>query len=194
MGGMVTRSHVVLPATAAILLGLLAGCAPLPAAEPSVDPSDPPSTSAEPSPEPPKETTRPIDVDCDTLVSPDTMYTYNPNFGRLDDWQPEPGSSAAEALELDGVACRWLNQTSADTIDLSVASLDAEQLEALMNEAVVVSTMVPTYGEEAYFSVTDGIGTAIVFDRSYWLVVSSGYFFEPGDATELVESALTALP
>ena len=54
--------------------------------------------------------------------------------------------------------------------------------------------MVPTYGDEAYFSVADGVGTAIVFDRSYWLVATSVAFFEPGDATEIVESALSALP
>jgi hypothetical protein len=191
---MAPRSLVLLPATAAILVGLLAGCAPTSAAEVSPSPSDPPSTpSAEPS-EPAAHDAVAIDADCETLVSADTMYAYNPNFGLADEWEPETGTPAADAVTLDGVACRWLNQTSSDTIDLSVASLDTDALEALKNKAVEESTMVPTYGEEAYFEVADGVGTAIVFDRSYWLVVSSGYFFEPGDATEIVESALDALP
>jgi len=192
---MAPRSHVLLPATAVILIGLLAGCAPTSAAESSPSPSDVPTTpSAEPS-ETPSQTTVPIDVDCDTLVSPDTIYAYNPNFGRLDDWTPDAGTAAADALDLDGVACRWINQTSSDTIDLSVASLSHDDLEALKNAAIGESTMVPTYSaDEAYFSVSDGIGTAIVFDRSYWLVATSVAFFEPGDATEIVESALSALP
>jgi hypothetical protein len=191
---MAPRPLVLLPATAAMLIGLLAGCAPTSAAEPSSTPSDPPST---PSAEPSEPTTQPavqIDADCDTLVSPDAMYAFNPNFGLVDDWRPESGSPAADAVALEGVACQWLNQTSSDTIDLSVANLDDEGLESLKNAAVEQSTMVPTYGDEAYFEVEDGVGTAIVFDRSYWLVVSSGYFFEPGDATEIVEAALSALP
>jgi len=190
---MAPRSLILLPATAAILVGL-AGCAPTAVAESSPPPSDAPTTpSAEPS-DPATPTSVPIDADCEALVSPDAMYAYNPNFGWVEDWQPESGTPAADAVDLDGVACQWLNQTSGDTIDLSVASLDGDGLEALKNAAVEESTMVPTYGDEAYFEVVDGIGTAIVFDRSYWLVVSSGYFFEPGDATEIVESALSALP
>lgn len=191
---MAPRPLVLLPATAAILIGLLAGCAPTSAAEPSSAPSDPVDTpSAEPS-EPAPQTAVAIEADCDALVSPDAMYAYNPNFGLADDFEPESGTVAAEAVTLEGVACQWVNQTSGDTIDLSVASLDADGLEALKNEAVQESTMVPTYGDEAYFDVADGVGTAIVFDRSYWLVVSSGYFLEPGDATEIVEAALSALP
>ena len=191
---MAPRPHLLLPATAAIVIGLLAGCAPTSAAESSPPPSDTPTPSAEPSTSP-TPTTVPIDVDCDTLVSPDTMYAYNPNFGRLDDWTPDAGTAAADALDLEGVACRWINQTSSDTIDLSVASLSHDDLEALKNAAIGESTMVPTYSaDEAYFSVTDGVGTAIVFQGSYWLVATSGYFFEPGDATEIVESALSALP
>ena len=133
----------------------------------------PTTPSAEPS-EPPTQASTPIDVDCDTLVSPDTMYDYNPNFGLIDDWTPDAGTAAADALDLDGVACRWINQTSSDTIDLSVANLAHDDLEALKNAAVAESTMVPTYSaDEAYFSVVDGVGTAIVFDRSYWLVATS---------------------
>ena len=191
---MAPRPLILLPATAAILIGLLAGCVPTATAESTPPPSDAPSTpSTEPS-EPASPSATPIDVECNALVSLDAMYAYNPNFGWVDDWQPETGSAAADAVALGGVACQWVNQTSGDTIDLSVASLDEEALEALKNEAVEQSTMVPTYGEEAYFEVVDGVGTAIVFDRSYWLVVSSDYFFEPGDATEIVEAALSALP
>jgi hypothetical protein len=192
---MAPRSHPILPATAAILICLLAGCAPTtptgptdPATESPVTPSaEPPSPSAEP--------VEAIDVACDALVSADTMYDFNPNFGAVDAWEPDAGTPAADAVDHEGVACRWLNQTSADTIDLSVANRNEADLEALKNSAIEQSTMVPTYGgDEGYFSVADGIGTAIVFDHAYWLVVSSGYFFEPGDAAEIVGSALDALP
>jgi hypothetical protein len=190
---MAPRPLILLPATAAILIGLLTGCTPTAIAEPSPSPSDGSTTpSAEPS-EPAGEVAAPIDVDCATLVSPDAMYAYNPNFGLSDGWKPETGSVPADAVARGGVACRWVNQTSGDTIDLSVANLTDDDLEAFKNAAVQESTMVPTYGDEAYFEVVDGVGTAIVFDGSHWLVASSTYFFEPGDATEIVEAALSAL-
>jgi hypothetical protein len=193
---MAPRSHLLLllPATAALLTGVLAGCAPTPADDPTDAP--PQTTAPEPSEEPsePAAAETPIDVACDELVSADVMYNFNPNFGLLDSWTPEAGTAAAEAVDLSGVACRWQNGTSNETIDLSVAHLSDTDLEALKNEAVGESTMVPTYGEEAYFSVVDGVGTAIVFEGPYWLVAASTSFFEPGDASEIVHSALDALP
>ena len=53
--------------------------------------------------------------------------------------------------------------------------------------------MVPTYGDEAYFSVTGGIGTAIVFQDDYWLVATSIDFAEPGDPSDLIDAALAQL-
>ncbi|TXK17242.1 hypothetical protein FVQ89_10325 [Homoserinibacter sp. GY 40078] len=122
------------------------------------------------------------------------MYDFNPNFSLLASWEPEAGSAAATALESEGVACRWRNNSSGETIDISVASFDAGTLERLANEAYESSTMVPTYGDEAYFEVQGDEGEAIVFDGAYWLVARSVYFQEPGDAEPLVNDALSALP
>jgi hypothetical protein len=191
---MVSRSHLLLPATAALLAGILAGCAPTPAPAATGEPSETSQPTPSDEPTTPAPAGQPVDVACDELVSAQTIYDFNPNFGLVDDWAPEAGTDAARAVDLQGVACRWQNQTSGDTIDLSVASLPEAELEALKNAAVLESTMVPTYGEEAYFSVADGVGTAIVFERSYWLVATSGYFFEPGDAADIVNAALSALP
>lgn len=136
----------------------------------------------------------PVEATCGELVSADTVYQFNPNFVLLDSWTADAGSAAEAAIDRAGVACRWINQTSGETIDLSVARLPASQLRDLANAAFTDSTMVPTYGVEGYFEVADGVGTAIVFDRSYWIVVTSAAFLEPGEATTFVESALAALP
>jgi hypothetical protein len=122
------------------------------------------------------------------------MYDFNPNFSNIDGWTPASGTAAADALAADGVACRWKNDTSGEVIDVSVASFDTASLEALANDTYADSTMVPTYGgDEAYFAVTDGVGEAVVFQDSYWVVVSSSYFLEPGDAEPIVASVLAAL-
>ncbi len=177
---------------AAIALLLLAGCTPESGATP--EPSASSSTTEASTPEPTDEPVgTPVDATCDELVSADTLYIYNPNFGAIDDFTPEDGTAAASALAYQGVACRWENLTSGDQIDVSVAQLDDDSLTALKNAAFEDSEMVPTYGEEAYFSVEGGLGVAQVFLGSYWVVAESRVFLEPGDATEIVDSVLAAL-
>jgi hypothetical protein len=180
----------------ALVLALLSGCVPTPTPTASGSASGTPSASASPTataaPTPSARPT-PITVGCDTLVSADTMYAYNPNFGLLTSWTPADGSAAATAESESGIACRWSNQTSGDTIDISVAHLDAASIESLKNDAVSKGTLVPTYGDEAYFSTTAGVGTAVVFQGNYWLVATSVDFAEPGDPSDLIDAALTAL-
>jgi hypothetical protein len=183
------------PAAIVIAVGLLTGCTPVDAGgEPTTAPTGGPVETSSATPEPTDQPVgTPIDATCDQLVSADTLYIYNPNFGPIDDYTPKPSSPAATALSYDGVACRWQNQTDGQNIDLSVAQLDEESLTALKNTAFETSEMVPTYGEEAYFSVEKNVGVAQVFQGPYWIVVESPVFFEPGDATELVQSVIAAL-
>ena len=195
-----SRRLVVSSALVAVALGLLAGCDPTPSPSggasdtPTPDsrftptPSNPPVPTATPS-------ATPVSVACSTLISPQKMYDFNPNFGIIDSWTPAAGSPAAVAKSEKGVACRWLNQTSGALIDLSVASLDAASIESLKNQTVGSSTMVPTYtdADEGYFTVSNDVGTAVVFDRTYWIVMTSTYFAEPGDPSELIQSVLDAL-
>jgi hypothetical protein len=188
---------VVAPlAIGALALIVLSGCVPTPSPSPSgtasASASGSPSASATPSPTA-STVSIPITIGCGTLITADDMYAFNPNFVLLDSWTPKAGSPAATAKSEQGIACRWQNQTSGDTIDVSVAHLDATSIEALKNAAVEKSTMVPTYGDEAYFSVSGGVGTAIVFQGTYWLVASSVEFAEPGDPADLITAALSAL-
>jgi hypothetical protein len=188
--------HAVTPiALAALAIALLAGCTPEPAPTgPSTDPSASGAPTGEPTTEPTDQPVGvPVGATCDELVSPETLYVYNPNFGSIEDFTPKDGSAAASALTYQGVACSWQNQTSGDTIDVSVAQLDEDSLTALKNAAFEDSEMVPTYGEEAYFTVDSGVGVAQVFQGPFWIVAESGVFFEPGDATEIIQSVLSAL-
>lgn len=194
---MLSRRIALTSAASVVLLAALTACGtsspPAPTAttplssSPSATPS-PPRDSSSPAPSP-----VPVTASCNQLVSADTLYGFNPNYGIVDGFKPKAGTDGASAVAKGGVACRWMNQTSSDTIDLSVASLDTDAIEALKNAAYANSQMVPTYGDEAYFSVKNNVGTAIVFSGAYWLVVSSAEFLEPGDATDIVNSALNAL-
>lgn len=179
-------------AVAAVSLAVLAGCTPADET-PEPEPTGTTAPTTDPTPEPTTGTVGiPIDATCSQLVSDDTLYVYNPNFGAAD-FTPESGTAAASAIAYQGVACRWQNQSSGANIDVSVAHLDDETLTALKNAAFADSEMVPTYGDEAYFRVTDGVGEAQVFQGGFWIVAESTVFFEPGDATELIQSVLAGL-
>jgi hypothetical protein len=181
------------------VVGALAGCVeqeaaphlPTESGAPSEAPTSAPTTT--PTDDPGGEA-GPVDISCDDLVDPQAVYDFDPNYGLLDSWTPTGGSAAAEAVAADGIACRWVRESGGGTIDLSVARLDQEDIDAKKNAAFAESQMVPTYGDEAYFEVEGDVGTAIVFQGPYWLVISSVSFAEPGEPTPIIESALAALP
>jgi hypothetical protein len=186
------RAFASLVAAAALLT--LSACVDLPQ-QPTLPTSTPtPSASSPAEPEPTATAApQPIDVTCEQLIDADTMYTFDPNYALLDSFDPSTGSVGADQVAAGGVACRWVRESGGGTIDLSVAAYTDEQIVELKNEAFAESQMVPTYGEEAYFEVEGDKGTAIVFQGQYRLVISSVAFFEPGEPTQLIESALAAL-
>lgn len=187
------RRPLQLVSSASVLLAavaLLAGCTP-PAPEPTPTPTAAPSETATPTPTPePSETATagPVDIACDVLITPQAMYDFNPNFTLIASWSPAPGSAAQVAIDLEGQACRWQNDTSGDTIDVSVAALDEATLAAKQAEASAGSSA--PYG---WFRVVDGAGEATAFHGTYWVVVRSVWFVGPGDANRLVETVLSAL-
>ncbi len=138
---------------------------------------------------------KPIAVGCSTLVSPQVMYDFNPNFALLPTPTLQPGSQAATVASEGGLVCQWQNTTSRDLLTVAVAELPAAELTRLKNEDFENSQMVPTYGVEGYFlSNSDNVGEAEAFDRSYWISAVSPAFLEPGDASDIIAAAISALP
>ena len=193
-------SALVLSASVLAAALALTGCTP---AEPtptdtaSVAPEPTETESATPTPTETStdtpETSIPVGLPCTAIISLQAMYDFNPNFSLLSGWTPTAGTAAAEATAAEGVACRWQNDTSGDTIDLSIASFDAASIDRRAN-AVDSSTAVDTFSTTGFFRVTSGEGEATVFDGAYWVVLRSNYFLEPGDAAQLMSTVLAALP
>jgi hypothetical protein len=187
---LIRRATVSLAVAATLLT--LAACVEAPE-EPQPDSSATPTPTPSLTPQPTAAPPDALAIECADLVDLDTMYAFDPNFGLLGSWDPDPGSLAADDLAAGGVACQWVRESGGGTIDISVAAYSGEQLDDLKNAAFAESQMVPTYGEEAYFEVEGGVGTAIVFQGRYRLVASSEAFAEPGEPTGIIESALAAL-
>lgn len=188
--------RLLAPLVAAVTLAALAACVETPPQPGMPSPSASPTGTAIPEPEPEPTATaapEPLDIACADLVDADTMYAFDPNYALLGSVEPEPGSLAADDVAAGGLACQWVRESGGGTIDLSVAAYSEARIDELKNEAFASSTMVPTYGDEAYFEVDGGVGTAIVFQGRHRLVVSSEAFFEPGEPTAIVEAALGTL-
>ncbi len=172
---------------------LLAGCVPTDAPTPTPSQS---SSSATPTPSPTPTVDPegiPITVSCEDLVSAQVMYDFNPNFGLEGEFEPDAGTDAATAVGQNGIACRWVNQTSGEVIDISVANLPDVALTTLRNDLADSSTLVPTYGVEGYFRVAEGVGEAQAIDDPFWIVAVSSAFTEPGEAEPIMAAAIAAL-
>ena len=180
----------------------LAGCTSNPVQPTPTQTTAPPPSEAEPTPSAAPETPVPtvtqepgipVTLTCDQLVSPDQLYEFNPNVGVNPAYQAEAGTTASKMVSLQGVACGWSNQSSNETIEIAVAHLSPAAIETLKNDLVLTSNPVPTYGEEAYFSLDGGLGEANVFQGDYWIYTRSATYIEPGDATPLVDDVIAAL-
>jgi hypothetical protein len=178
---------------AAALLALTA-CVDAPEQPVLPNPTSTPTATSSDGPEPaPTSGAQPLGIACADLVDLDTMYAFDPNYALVGEFTPQPGSLAADQVAAGGVSCQWVRESGGATIDLSVAEFTDDQIAELKTEAFAESQMVSTYGEEAYFEVEGDIGTAIVFQGRYRLVISSVAFFEPGEPAAIIESALGAL-
>lgn len=195
-GGMRSLSATV-AVTAALALGL-SGCVPQAPPEPQPTRSatrSPAETPAPPATQEPADgfTSTPVTVDCNTLVSPQVVYDYNPNYGHQPDFTPTAGTDVATIAANQGVVCNWVNQTSGETFVVAVARLAPGDLATIRDGLAVSSKPVAGPGDAAFFTASGGLGVAEVFAGPYWLVAASPAFYEIAEVTPILDAALAAL-
>lgn len=191
------------PLMATVLL--LSACVPAGDSEPTSSASPRPTASATPTgtatasatpetpAEPEVETGEPVGLSCNDVVTPQQIYDYNPNFGLVDGFVPESGSLAGQAVAANGLACRWMNQTSGATIDVSVAHLDARSNEIRKESLASNSTSVSDFGPDGYFDQGDVGSAAQAFPGEFWVTAASVAFFTAEDAAAIMGNATAAV-
>ncbi|MBG6054575.1 hypothetical protein IWX81_000965 [Salinibacterium sp. CAN_S4] len=191
------------PLMATVLL--LSACVPAGDSEPTSSASPRPTVSATPTgtatasatpetpAEPEVETGEPVGLSCNDVVTPQQIYDYNPNFGLVDGFVPESGSLAGQAVAANGLACRWMNQTSGATIDVSVAHLDARSDEIRKEFLASNSTSVSDFGPNGYFDQGDVGSAAQAFPGEFWVTAASVAFFTAEDAAAIMGNATAAV-
>ena len=135
----------------------------------------------------------PVGIGCNELITPQQMYDYNPNFGLAADVTPDAGTLAAQAVAASGLACRWVNQTSGDTIDVSVAHLDSASTSRRAAELAASSTPVTVFGPDGYFDQGDLGSAAQAFPGEFWVSATSIAFFAVEDAEPIMNAATAAV-
>jgi len=184
---------------AAVVLLLLAGCTSNPVAAGATRTAAPTSAAsvAPPTPTtaPPTQTVAdatPVSVKCKALVPTAVAHALEPGLLVDKGWMPSAGTPVARLEDLHGTTCQWSSETG-DVLEVGVAKPGRVDAVALKNDLVERSQSVPTYGGEAYFQVVDHVGQADVFRGRTWVFVRSNRFYEPGDATAIVNAALDEL-
>lgn len=186
---------------AAIMAGasVLSGCVAAPeAGAPTTTPppsSATPDASTPPASSPPEASELvgiPLALECSALLTPEALYAFNPNVGT--DPAYTPTELAQEALDLEGVACGWLNQTSAVTYSVAVAQLAPAGLATLRDRAAATAGSVDLPNADGSFVFGGQGGIEQVFLNEYWVIIESPEFIAAGDAAALVEAVAAALP
>lgn len=195
------RTALALTGTSLALIAL-AGCAPTDGTEPTASATPSSTATTEPTAtataEPtasespaPKPEGADVDKKCDQVLTADDVYALNPNVGVDPDYSAT-SDTAVTATTYNGISCGWLNQSSGEVIEVSLAMPNETLTNSLKDAALAGGEIVPTYGAapevEGYFSA--GTGTAQVFSGGYWVAVVTPEMIEPGDAERIMSAVL----
>jgi hypothetical protein len=175
------------------------GAAPSASAKPTSGPTTPTTQT----PPPPSATATPVvgatpvNIACNTVLTPNQVYAYNPNYVDDSAYAPAPSSPEATVKASQGTLCGWVNETSSETFGVAIGKPAASALASAKTAAArgaPVAGYSASSGVAAYFSTAGGIGRVQAFKGPYWVVVSSTTFGQAQDATPVLQAVLKNLP
>jgi hypothetical protein len=201
------RTAGVLIALTAVV-GSLAACSnpapvPAPSTSAATESSTPtPTETPTPTPTAPALQGIALSLSCDQLLSSDALYGLKggSNFTSDPNFKPASGTPAATIASLQGRTCGFVNQTSGEKFNFSVAQLTPASI------AIVKATAASTLGANAvaasyspnknvigYFTVVDEVGQIQIITPKYWIVISSSLYGQADDALDLVTALESSL-
>lgn len=184
-------------ATIAITSIALTGCvqaAKSPGSHPKASHSShtPASPSASPTPTPAPTGPR-VTTTCDRILTADQAYAFNPNVVADTGYSPKSGSLPASMKSNGALACGWINETSRVELEVTVTIGTASELTAAKSAASKGTSVHSDGADLAYFAVSGGVGTAQLFQGSYWVAVSSADFQTSDDASTIYDVVMNNL-
>ena len=136
-----------------------------------------------------------VGLGCAQLLPDEFVFEFSPNFARQDGYTPDGGSTDGYIAANQGVACRIINLSGGDHVDVAVASMDATGMADLTAKLSSTQASVGDFGGnvQGYFTDAGGVGQASALTSKYWVVVSSPLFTQARDAAPIVAQVLSAL-
>ena len=133
---------------------------------------------------------------CEDIFSVDELYTFNPNFSINSSQPPLQRQVADEIASIAGITCTYMNLSSGDAIQLSVAKLKQNSVTILQKQIEAVSAKnlnFSTAKQTVFFELSNGNGLLQILKGDYWVVVTSPLFQSPEEAMKFIEPGLNAL-
>jgi hypothetical protein len=135
-----------------------------------------------------------IGLNCRELVADVAIYEWGSgNFAVDVDYEPAAGTDAAEIADDGGLACRWLNLSSGETLEVAAVALSDDELLDRRVAFAAEGEPVSDWNAEGWFSFDGTQGHVNAVSGDYWLSATSTWFYQPGDATLIVNAAVSAL-
>lgn len=132
----------------------------------------------------------PVGFECHDLLDDVTLGTIDANLTPDANYTPAAGSSAEEAVAIQGTACSWSDASSTTTLVIAMAKPDASTLATLESRAGTATTQFGTFSP-AYIRGTE---LQVFNDDGYWATASSPLLADPAKLTMIGQILLEELP
>ena len=182
----------------------LAGCAPEPTSSSTPQPSHSATKLGSAKQSPTSSATTPALVGedtgftCDTLLSLQEIFDFNPNYYLSTSSPTAMGNELGKtATGLKGITCEYISQSDGPPIQLSLAKIQGDGITQVKSTLATSGKLTTLYGAEpavsAYFSTSGDVGTVNVLVGKFWLSGSSQGFTSPEDAAKIFTPVVAKL-
>ena len=131
-----------------------------------------------------------VSFECDQLLDDVTLGTLDSNLTPDRNFTPAAGSSAEEAVAIQGTACSWSDASSATRLVLTTAKPDAATLATLKTKAGTPTAQFGSF-TSAY---TSGTELQVFNSDGYWATADSPLLTDPAKLTAIGQILLEELP
>lgn len=139
----------------------------------------------------------PLGETCESLISIEDLYNFNPNFALDPSQSPAPGSLAKLATDYKGISCNFVNLSSGESVTVSLAKFDNQGFTRLqqMREKESFPSKVSFVPAEflALFTPETQGGTLEVFGNNYWLTAKANWVQNADDFNKLIANSIAKL-
>jgi hypothetical protein len=139
----------------------------------------------------------PLSETCESLISIQDLYNFNPNFALDPSQSPAPGSLAKLATDYKGISCYFVNLSSGESVTVSLAKFDDQGFTRLqqVREKESFPSKVSFLPAEflAFFAPEDQGGTIEVLGNNYWLTAKANWAQNAEDFNKLIANSIAKL-